>query len=372
MKVFSRAPGDEFAFDLAYRLSQGYESYYVWAGNPISVTNFLQTTFGSSVVVIAFRDLLELNVEFNFWTDLTQYGVKKIIEKIKQYPTTHFIILTSMEHLSKEINEPNASIVPCGGDITNHAVLYPTVDPIIDKNLDSEKTFISLNRHPRAHRLVLLSYLFGTKYNQHGFITYIGQDKFNLPDCILDVVSWQFSDYHTPQRELILQGYKQFYNNRSLVETDYESIYPTHNDNVDNFIHRLGKLYKNSFVEIVTETSFAQPSFMITEKTLNSIYGCNFPILLSGVGAVNHLREIGFDLFDDVVDHSYDQIHNPFDRIIAAIEDNKQLLLDARYTKEQWQQNKSRFESNVYIAKHKMYKWYQDRAIDQFANIKCH
>ena len=75
-------------------------------------------------------------------------------------------------------------------------------------------------------------------------------------------------------------------------------------------------------------------------------------------------------MFDDIVDHSYNQITNPIDRIIAAIENNKRLLVDSDYAKQLWSANQPRFKNNVDIAKGQMYTWYQTRAISKFNAVK--
>jgi hypothetical protein len=139
-----------------------------------------------------------------------------------------------------------------------------------------------------------------------------------------------------------------------------------HTDNAGNFENRLQSMYRDSFVEIVSESSFTAPSFILSEKTAHSFYGCNFPIILSGCGTVAHLREIGLDVFDDVVDHSYDTVENPFDRVITAIESNRKLLIDADYAKQCWQNCRSRFENNVDVM-HNIYSWYERRARQKFA-----
>ena len=125
-------------------------------------------------------------------------------------------------------------------------------------------------------------------------------------------------------------------------------------------------MYRNSFVEIVSESVFSSPSFMLTEKTAHAFYGCNFPIILSGCGAVAHLRDIGLDMFDDVIDHGYDLINNPFDRIVAAIESNRRLLTDPDYAKQSWLNCRSRFESNIKVMRN-MYSWYEQRTRQKFA-----
>ena len=378
--TISRAPNDNFTYELFRNLLStvpvDFEAYYIWSGQLDEFKKFIsKTTFSKSTVIIGIKDLLDLWLEFDYWVDTVTAGAELLADLARRNLDKNFIIFTSIENLSAELallKVTNIQLVEWGGDVTNQADLYPTITPVFNKKFNSEKTFISLNRHPRAPRLVLLSYLFGNNYNDHGYITYLGQDRFNLPDCILDKISWQFDEKHNTVRQSVLDGYKKFYNNRKLQIVEYENIYPTPNANVDNFVHRLTPLYQNSFVEIVSESSFAAPSFLITEKVLNSMYGCNFPIILSGVGAVAHLRDIGFDVFDDVVDHSYDLIANPFDRVISAIEDNKQLLVDPESTKKLWLANKDRFTNNIDIAKDRMYNWFRARTIAQFNLIKWH
>ena len=94
---------------------------------------------------------------------------------------------------------------------------------------------------------------------------------------------------------------------------------------------------------------------------MHTFFGCNFPIFLFGCGGVAHLRDIGFDVFDDIVDHSYDSIENPFDRIITAIDSNKHLLTNGALVKDQWRACQSRFASNINVAK-TITTYYQQRA----------
>jgi hypothetical protein len=373
-----RAPNDNFTYDLFQRsiktLSAEYEAYYIWSANVDAFNELVErTNFVKPNIVIGIKDLLDLWLDYNYWEDNATAGVHKLADMAQRHWEKNFIIFSSVEYLNVEFESlgiNNIQVIPWGGDITNQANLYPNVDPVIYKNFNSNNIFVSLNRHPRAHRLVLLSYLFGNGYNDYGHITYIGQNQYDLPDCILDKISWQFEDRHAKVRQSILNGYKKFYNNKELQIVEYGEIYPTPNDNVDNFVKRLRPLYQNSFVEIVAESSFTAPSFMLTEKTLNSVYGCNFPIILSGVGTISHLRDIGFDMFDDVIDHSYDLIANPIDRIITAIENNRTLLTNAEYTKQNWKNNRYRFESNINLAQTNMYKWFQQQTISKFNSVK--
>jgi hypothetical protein len=139
-------------------------------------------------------------------------------------------------------------------------------------------------------------------------------------------------------------------------------------DNVGNF-EKLRNNYKNSFIEIINETNCPEIAFLMTEKFLNSIYACNFPLICGSKGTVKFLRDFGFDMFDDVIDHSYDDIDNPIDRILSVIKLNLNLLTNAELTKTLWVERKDRFLKNVEFAKEGMYLQYESRAEQEFSKI---
>lgn len=379
IQTISRPYNDDFSYDLFCNLlkdcSHDYEAYYMWSSPPDVLRRFLKKTqFQASNIILGIKDLLDLWKDYNYWHDSQQAGVQLIAETVRQWPNKNFIIFTSLENLHLELTEPNVQIIPWGGDIVNQQAKYRTLEPVLEKNFESTKSFISLNRNIRDHRVVLLSYLFGEGYDQFGTITYLGISNLNPhyePVAFLDRISWEFDESHDCIRTLMLAGYEKFYINSDLVVDDFK-IYGEKNDNnnILNFNHYLRDKYKNSFVEIISESSYIAPAYMLTEKTHHSFYACNFPILIAGRGAVAHLREVGFDMFDDIVDHSYDLIDNPFDRITTAIDANRQLLTDGKHAKHLWATNRHRFDQNISIAQNTMYNWYRDRTVAKFNKIR--
>jgi hypothetical protein len=188
-------------------------------------------------------------------------------------------------------------------------------------------------------------------------------------DNLFRWVKWKFTTEQQHIKMLVEMGYDQFKLSELPINDDI-NIYPNHdNDNVSNFKNTLSKYYSETFVEIVTETSFTEKSYLLTEKTLNSIYACNFPIILAGQGAVKLLRSMGMDMFDDIIDHSYDDLENPIDRLYAAISKNQRLLTDIEYVKTLWVDNKDRFLSNVQFARTTMYEFYANRAKNIFQQL---
>jgi hypothetical protein len=375
--VLNQPPFDDFTFPLFCDLLKKVDcpAYYIWAGYNEQLVEFLcKMEFSAPIVIIGIKDLLNCESDFNYWHDTQQLGCQYISRLVKKYSNTKFVLFTSIENLHLELSESNLHIIPWGGDLVNQKTQYQQLNPVLDKNFDSDRHFICLNRHRRDHRLIALSYLCGNNLDQFGEITYLTNStdpKQVSKEFILDIVHWEFDpEKHARVREQILTGYSRMIHITSEPVDDVE-IYLKYgtgtNDNASNFEH-LRPRYRNSFVEIVTESSYTAPGFLLTEKTAHSFYACNFPILLSGTGAVQHLRDLGLDMFDDIIDHSYDLISNPFDRITTAIDTNHRLLSDSIYVKNLWTQCLPRFKSNVEIMKN-IYVWYENRTRKLFDDV---
>jgi hypothetical protein len=188
-------------------------------------------------------------------------------------------------------------------------------------------------------------------------------------DDLIPKDSWVFNDDQQHIKQLFENGFKKVKNSQLSIN-DNKDIYKTsNNDNVSNFKNVLSNYYQNTFVEIVSETTYTEKAYLLTEKTLNSIYGCCFPIMISGQGSVAFLREMGFDVFDDIVNHNYDTIDNPIDRLYSAINDNLELLSNNDRTKKLWSSCEDRFLNNINIAKTLMYDFFKNRATEKIKQL---
>lgn len=100
-----------------------------------------------------------------------------------------------------------------------------------------------------------------------------------------------------------------------------------HNENDFESTRFIPNSFRNSVFNIVTESSYENigdvfetwSRIMITEKTTKAYRLYQFPIFLAPAGHVNLQRQLGFDVFDDLIDHSYDNCKDPFRRIEMII-----------------------------------------------------
>lgn len=88
-------------------------------------------------------------------------------------------------------------------------------------------------------------------------------------------------------------------------------------------------IFKNCLINVVLESNYENnlrdeygplpvhswDRFFYTEKTDKCFYMEQIPLFLAKAGYVSEIRKHGFDLFEDIVDHSYDNITDPIKRI---------------------------------------------------------
>ena len=108
-----------------------------------------------------------------------------------------------------------------------------------------------------------------------------------------------------------------------LDQWDYSSYRGTEND--ENFV-RLAPLYAQCAVNIVTETQYDDRPGVISEKTLQAMIAGQIPIVIGHPGVVQGCQELGFDMFEDLVDISYDWLPND-KRVEAALALNQDVIL---------------------------------------------
>lgn len=117
-------------------------------------------------------------------------------------------------------------------------------------------------------------------------------------------------------------GWLSYGPNIPLPVWDYSTYRGTEND--ENFI-RLLPVYGTAAVNIVTETQYDYRPGVICEKTLFAMVAQQIPILIGYPGIIADCKDMGFDMFDDVVDTSYDWLPND-QRVEQAILRNQDLI----------------------------------------------
>ena len=309
-------------------------------------------------------DQIENDRVIIYYADQPPYdGLNIFFNLFNRYPNKKFCILTDQPGWKDIAQWPvnvqwiwyNFNVI--GHDPNDIVGDYRNIDCFTNKNFDSKKIGISLNRLPRSHRLCLLSYMLGVGLDQECVITaplLTWHLQTNNTSDIMDVVPWDFSS-HNNFKDDMLTGWERAKLTDGIfpVTVDayppYEDLEPNQIlfDNFNNYQNNLLPFYKNSFVEFVNFTVYDYSLPWICEKILHSQLACNFPIFVAGKGTVEWLRTHEFDVFDDIINHAYDLEDDPVLRMQKLVIDNRDLLQHQKHTKDLWVKHQLRFRDNV-------------------------
>jgi hypothetical protein len=95
------------------------------------------------------------------------------------------------------------------------------------------------------------------------------------------------------------------------------------------------KLVSHSAVTLMTESTINMDlNYTFTERTVFSVLGLTFPIWVGNFGQAEQAKAMGFDIFSDVIDHSYQYKKTLLERCYYAIADNLEILTNFELAKQ--------------------------------------
>ena len=99
-------------------------------------------------------------------------------------------------------------------------------------------------------------------------------------------------------------------------------------DNVKCWNNGVNRVIETSAISLITESLSFQLASCYTEKTLYAVLGLTFPIWIGGYNQAAEWKRFGFDIFEDIIDHSYQSYDTLIERCYYAIFNNLHLLND--------------------------------------------
>lgn len=128
--------------------------------------------------------------------------------------------------------------------------------------------------------------------------------------------------------------------------------------------------FQKSAVALVTETtendSTDTENIIFTEKTIFALLGLNLPIWVGGHGYADFFASMGFDIFDDVINHAYQYKPTLFERCYYALTDNNKILTNIEYATDVRQRVMSRLiENRRQLIENNLLTNYIDKQISQ-------
>ena len=210
---------------------------------------------------------------------------------------------------------------------------------------NKEFLFSCHNRVFKKHRLETLCFL-----KKHNILK--NTDWSNLNQHYGDLIQTESNTYFNYDFDFVIDEI-DFFKKKGLKYSKYEN-------NKKNWLNKedggqiVTKLtpecFTNCYVNIITETWQSTDEIHVSEKSFRPFYFMQLPIFVATHHHVKYLKNrFGFDMFDDLINHSYDSETDWKKRMllvlneIKRLNDNKDLVIDF------YKKNKSRFENNLKI-----------------------
>ena len=332
---FNSAMEDFFAdFDI-FSDVECYQLFFCPFGEGTSFEDLYKIKFKSKLVI--------LNIMDSIMNRDDHLAIDQLSQFCQDHPENEFIIFNFAFNLQKTVSVENLYV-----DTIMSAKFTEKYIRCKKENLSNN--WVLLNSQPRPHRDIITCYLLSKEYRKNGLIS----------DSYLNNRRLDMSTIPNLFQSDILLGYDNFKSG-----TCTKASIPPYTGNIFTNYHLiLISIYAHTSLEIVTGSLFFEPVPFIGEKEIQVIYAQNFPIFINGPGVVKELSNFfTLDLFNDIIDHSYDTIQDPFARITHAVDTNEHLLNGSTNLKELWFDNKARFTENCNKMDDMLYKKsYQKRA----------
>lgn len=267
---------------MKFYLQKYYKDYQVIE----TALNFPRSVTGEwSVELPQHENLKVFELQDNLTASLT--GFAEIDKIVDCYTKLENIVVLSW-HMDIQYLYPNLQIFYVSNfhHLELHSFLKRRrlIEHVFNNTQPRPYSVLCLNRAARPHRLELVKKL----KNINSTLVTLQQYGINSP---------------YPNIEFESYDYNNILNLLSLQET-----------------------YNACDFSIVSETCYTEPGVFVTEKTIHTILALHPALYVATPGHVAKLRSYGFDVFDDVFDHSYDNEPDPHKRMEKLLESNSKLI----------------------------------------------
>lgn len=236
--------------------------------------------------------------------------------------------------LAKQYNHDDIAFISgnSSADQYKYTYYWPEVEYMFRRSIDfttvpkthfkrRSKHFTALVRIDKLWRKVFMSNLWAKGLHNRGYFSYcqeqLGQqDDYNGLPLYNEWLAEQ-----QPRVDDFIQAGPFFVDSLTSDERNNYAVTPI-------------ELYEDSYFNIVLETNIDVDSSggqCITEKTFKPILHCQPFICVAEHNHLKHLRDLGYQTFDNIIDESYDSIENSqerFERVMQLSEELANKSLD--------------------------------------------
>jgi len=214
----------------------------------------------------------------------------------------------------------------------------PFYDDVFSTEVETKATFNFMVNKSAIHRYIMIKLLETMNFDTE-YYTFSGVNHFYTDQ--LKILGRYYIDQlkHLPN-EIIgglvkpIKTPPKFFTNENNIVTNYYvtttgDTSPAYNR--VNYNQHLKRMFESTAIALISESIVSEKQandycIHFSEKTLFSILGLNFPIWVGGYGQADQWEKLGFDVFKDVINHSYQYKNTLIERCYYALFDNRHLL----------------------------------------------
>lgn len=201
---------------------------------------------------------------------------------------------------------------------------------IYPEKINLENGFMSFNGNLRDQRILLLLELL--------------KNNISIDSCSFLFYTMDSNGIRSFNKNLFLERMGRFLHEKIITKSEYDLLknlnlpktYDVEFDNMSSFPHRIDSSYTR-VVNFVTENTTGMvlgdvskhDIVTFTEKTLKPFLATQIPLIYCTPNLNRELRKLGFDLFDDIIDYSFEYEVDHYKRLkLMVLELDKLIKMD--------------------------------------------
>jgi|15BtaG_2_1085339.scaffolds.fasta_scaffold00255_19 hypothetical protein len=199
---------------------------------------------------------------------------------------------------------------------------------------------IALNRLMRPHRIMIAKLINDRKLQSainysFGIVTHHGDnapDVVNrIPEQVENIVAGTSQIFGVPYE--LLENFVHEHGEKNIIQEEGLNL---HINQATNYENAILQAYDESYFSLVAETNYYQKTIFQSEKIFKPIMMLQPFVVAAEPGAIQAMRDLGYDVFDDYLNHSYDEIKDHMERMIALFNEVERLSAIPHKTWQNW------------------------------------
>ena len=303
-------------------------------------------------------------VEDHHYNEVTKsFPIKQLLENSQCDPHQHILVFDHVLQHDDELKEYCQIHLPL--------FLAQSCRQFLEKKIvpdwtDKTCTFNFMINKIRQHRSFLLMLLEHFELTDYRYTLCWKNNNVNRSRMIDETDNVLYQAIINKAR-LDIPNQQYLFGTENLLEQGLQYGNITNAEVYQTFLQKA--VFEPTCISLITEPAFYERETIITEKTLMSVFAGTVPIWIGGWRIADWMRSRGFDVFDDIVDHSYQELSDPYDRCYAAIEKNIDLLRDTKTIMNFVNQNSTRFKNNLALVNNNIFQLECREIVKQNPNL---